>query len=124
QQFAGGPVVNAPPWPTQPGAAWDYGPAIEYAGFWMRFAAAIIDGLVVGFAGGMVAGVIFAAVGSGGRNSDADGAAVILAQLLMQGIGWLYFAILESSATQATLGKMALGLKVTDTEGQRIGFGK
>ena len=37
---------------------------------------------------------------------------------------WLYYALLESSSWQATLGKMALGLQVTDLEGRRIGFGR
>jgi uncharacterized RDD family membrane protein YckC len=31
---------------------------------------------------------------------------------------------LESSSMQATLGKMALGLKVTDLNGKQISFGK
>jgi len=39
-------------------------------------------------------------------------------------LGWVYFAIMESSSTQGTLGKMALGIKVTDLEGSRVGFGK
>ena len=38
--------------------------------------------------------------------------------------GWLYSALMESSANQGTLGKMALGLRVTDLEGRRISFGK
>jgi len=38
--------------------------------------------------------------------------------------GWLYFAVLESSAMQATPGKLALGLYVADVNGRRIGFGK
>jgi uncharacterized RDD family membrane protein YckC len=37
---------------------------------------------------------------------------------------WLYFALMESSTWQATLGKKALGLEVTDLEGKRIGFGR
>jgi uncharacterized RDD family membrane protein YckC len=37
---------------------------------------------------------------------------------------WLYFAALESSAWQATVGKRTLGLQVTDLEGRRIGFGR
>jgi uncharacterized RDD family membrane protein YckC len=36
----------------------------------------------------------------------------------------LYGAYWESSARQATLGKQALGLKVTDLEGKRLRFGK
>ena len=37
---------------------------------------------------------------------------------------FVYFAWLEGSRWQATLGKMALGLRVTDPEGARIGFGR
>jgi uncharacterized RDD family membrane protein YckC len=39
-------------------------------------------------------------------------------------LDWLYSALLESSSRQATVGKMALGLIVTDMEGQRISFGR
>jgi uncharacterized RDD family membrane protein YckC len=39
-------------------------------------------------------------------------------------INWLYFTILESSPKQATLGKMALGIVVTDLNGNRISFGR
>jgi uncharacterized RDD family membrane protein YckC len=35
---------------------------------------------------------------------------------------WLYEALLLSSPWQATLGKLALGLRVTDEYGQRISF--
>ena len=37
-------------------------------------------------------------------------------------IGWLYYAGMESSARQATLGKGLLGLRVTDLDGDRISF--
>lgn len=36
--------------------------------------------------------------------------------------GWLYEALMTSSSKQATLGKMALSLKVTDKEGRRLSF--
>jgi uncharacterized RDD family membrane protein YckC len=39
-------------------------------------------------------------------------------------LNWLYYALLESSAWQGTLGKKALGLEVTDLQGRRIGFGR
>jgi uncharacterized RDD family membrane protein YckC len=39
-------------------------------------------------------------------------------------VNWIYEASLESSSYQATLGKMALGLKVTDLEGRRISFAR
>jgi uncharacterized RDD family membrane protein YckC len=39
-------------------------------------------------------------------------------------VSWLYSALMERSSKQATLGKMALGIRVTDLDGNRIGFGK
>ena len=38
-------------------------------------------------------------------------------------VQWLYFAGMESSARQATLGKSVMSLRVTNYEGQRISFG-
>ena len=37
-------------------------------------------------------------------------------------VQWLYFAVMESSAKQATLGKMAVGIRVTDLAGNRVSF--
>jgi uncharacterized RDD family membrane protein YckC len=37
---------------------------------------------------------------------------------------WLYFAYLESGEKQATWGKQALGIYVTDLAGQRVTFGR
>ena len=37
---------------------------------------------------------------------------------------WLYFALLESSPWQATVGKKILGLKVVHLDGSRISFGR
>ena len=43
--------------------------------------------------------------------------------VLMVGV-WLYYALMECSTWQGTLGKKALGLYVTDMEGNRISFGR
>ena len=48
----------------------------------------------------------------------------ILLSLVFSILQWLYYAICESSAWQATLGKKILDLRVTDLEGGRIGFGR
>ena len=37
---------------------------------------------------------------------------------------WLYFALQESSARQATVGKRAMNIHVTDLLGRRISFGQ
>ena len=39
-------------------------------------------------------------------------------------VNWLYFALMESSSKGATLGKMAIGIRVTDLQGRRISFGR
>lgn len=37
-------------------------------------------------------------------------------------VTWLYYALMECSLRKATLGKIALGIKVIDLHGNRIGF--
>jgi uncharacterized RDD family membrane protein YckC len=95
---------------------------VQYAGFWLRFCALFIDYVIV-WIGTFVVGfaVGFAIVGAGGRIDDG---VTILLQLFGVVLVWLYFALQESSAAQATLGKRALGLKVTDGYGNRISFGR
>jgi len=85
---------------------------VSYAGFWKRVAASLIDGIICAIAGAMVGAIL----GVAGATRVAP-----LAGLL---IGWLYSALLESSPNQATWGKMALGIKVTDLNGERISFGR
>jgi uncharacterized RDD family membrane protein YckC len=47
----------------------------------------------------------------------------ILIDFLARSMGsWLYFAMLESSHWQATIGKRIMGIKVTTLEGGRIAF--
>lgn len=90
--------------------------ATVYAGFWRRFAAFIIDGLLLS------AVSVPLTLGIGG--DDPYGAAGSGANSISTVIGWLYYALMESSSKQGTLGKMALGIVVTDLDGRRIGFGK
>jgi uncharacterized RDD family membrane protein YckC len=87
-----------------------------YAGFWRRVAAFIIDGLLLS------AVTVPLSLAIGGE--DAYTAGSTTASSISTAISWLYYALMESSARQATLGKMALGIIVTDLEGRRIGFGK
>lgn len=77
-----------------------------YAGFWKRFVALLIDG------------VILAIIGALANLLLADWLASTIGVLL----GWLYFAYMESSTSQATFGKQAMGIYVTDINGQRISF--
>jgi len=111
---------------------------VRYAGFWLRFIAYIIDDLIMGFAGFLISipfigGVIFSAIGIGenveSTENTVKGIAGILGSviglvMLLVILGWLYYALMESSKNQATLGKMALGLKVTDLEGNPVSFAR
>jgi uncharacterized RDD family membrane protein YckC len=66
-------------------------------------------------------GVVVAATGS---DETIVGVAAVALYGLALPLNWLYFAILESSVWQGTLGKQALKLVVTDAHGDRIGFGR
>lgn len=98
-------------------------------GFWRRTLAYILDGIILNIAGSIVGFVLGIGVGAG-MQSPGSGADVIAAMggfsgaILSLVMSWLYFALMESSSHQATVGKLALGLIVTDTEGRRIGFGR
>ena len=94
-----------------------------HAGFWRRVAAYFIDAFIVGIAAWIVGIVLILGVGAtGGINAMI--AASALNYVVMIAIYWLYFALQESSATQATLGKRAFGLKVTDDHAHRISFAR
>ena len=49
---------------------------------------------------------------------------LIFGTVLWLAIAWIYFAVFEASRKQGTLGKLAVGIKVTDLNGNRIGFGR
>jgi len=101
----------------------------RYGGFWMRFAAAIIDGLLLGIVVWPVGLVFGLMVGIAGHRVSMPDVGVHLVSgitlwTLFIAAGWIYEASMESSARQATVGKMALGLKVTDEGGRRISFAR
>ena len=94
---------------------------VQYAGFWRRVAAALIDYVTVQI---VVSAVSIGALGFAFAPSRlATAASVIVDVVTLVGV-WLYHALMESSSLQATLGKMALGIVVTDLEGKRISFGR
>ncbi|MGH8184093.1 MAG: RDD family protein [Rhodanobacteraceae bacterium] len=98
-----------------------------HAGFWRRALAYLIDGLILSplfvvlylRVAGMAA--VPALVQPGGMVPFRWLPSLWLPCFV---IAWLYFALCEASAWQATPGKLALGLKVTDECGRRIGFGR
>lgn len=122
-----------------------------YAGFWRRFAAYLIDQLLLGAVHFVLFIPLYFFFGLGiftlenfeeyedfsnvtvfQYYDDDLNVAVITAVILLVlvisvvslVIQWLYYSLMESSAKQATLGKMALGIKVIDMDGNRIKFGR
>ncbi|MCA9310858.1 MAG: RDD family protein [Phycisphaerales bacterium] len=105
-------------------------PSLHYVGFWLRFVAVIIDGIVISVVLGivmviwmMVIMLVASASGSHGP-SAAGGALLLLLSLLLYLVLFLipilYKAFMESSSLQATVGKLAIGAKVVDRHGERI----
>jgi uncharacterized RDD family membrane protein YckC len=97
-----------------------------YAGFWIRFAAYLIDNLILSVVScplGFGIGLIGAAVEVDPNSPEWAGINVLLNGVVVLA-SWLYFALMESSSWQGTVGKKLLKLKVVDTDGSPIGFGK
>lgn len=129
------PPPAAPPAPSAPGYGYAVSPpplpapVPSYAGFWVRFVGWLIDGILLFVVGGVTHAVIRLAAGAPlwPLWREARGAGMGLGcgeNLVGIVVWWLYHALLESSPSQATIGKMALGMKVTDMTGRRIDFAR
>ncbi len=133
------PYAIAEPSPYAPpqarvdeGSAVVAGGRVVYAGLWKRFAASFIDSFVTTAASYALLipfGLIFGLGASGMMNSSSDpfagGASIAfigLMYLIMLVLPAVYFGWMHASSHQASLGKMAVGIKVVRGDGQAIGF--
>jgi len=117
-----GPAASPPPpvWDAQPVG----GQPTGYAGFWIRFVAYLLDAILLNIVFGVIAAVV------GINLIPADPTTINPEDISKMGglelaavvVSWLYFALMESSARGATVGKMILGLRVVDDQGARISF--
>lgn len=111
----------------------------KYAGFWLRFVAYIIDKILISVVQWMVIlpvlgalGISIATMENMDYMSEEDAIGMVIGMvstmigsiLVAYVIELIYFSIMESSKHQATIGKIALGLKVTDTNGKALDFGR
>jgi len=111
----------------------------KYAGFWWRFLAIIIDGLILGVVKWIVITPILGVIGFGAYQVASSGemnegaaigmigafaGAMMMVWVFTLLAGWLYFSLMESSKFQGTVGKLALGIIVTDGDGNKISFGR
>jgi uncharacterized RDD family membrane protein YckC len=122
------PAVR-PPYARQTSAA----RPLAYAGFWLRLVAWIIDYIIINIALSFITLPLMATGSLRGwmihppqspEELAAFFSSVLKLFILALAFNWLYFALLESSAWQATIGKKTLGLEVTDLAGQRISFAR
>jgi len=108
---------------------------IVLAGFWRRVAANVIDGLIINTVSSIVLLIlapifgigllgIFGLPGDGVGHPEALGAGFMLFQVVFQLLALIltgtYYVWLHSSLNMATLGKMAVGIKVVRPDGERI----
>ena len=104
---------------------------IDYGGFWRRVGAALVDMIILVtvltvlqwlFAPETITRADYGGM-DGGAGTPGGGTIGWTWWYTVEVIAaWLYWAGMHSSAWQATLGKMILGMQVTDLDGQRISF--
>ncbi len=104
---------------------------VAYAGFGPRLLAFLIDSFVMVIPSVAVIMGAVALLGLKLPEPDAPllempgpARAFILTEGALFVLQWLYFAAMESSSWQGTLGKRALGIAVTDLNGERISFAR
>ena len=96
--------------------------SLDFAGFWIRFGAKFIDGLIVTVINLVVGFVLGFAMGMGGFDgSEGDTTITLTAQLLNLLIAAVYSTYLVGRYG-ATLGKMACGLKVVRPDGGSVSY--
>lgn len=126
------PSAYAPPVPQGPVSATTF----DYAGFWQRFSAWMID-LIILMIPSMIAAYLLGGleaymhllnqVQAGADMSTAlrdYAAASESSQVASVVIGFIYYTVFEASKWQATPGKLALRLRVTDVNGHRVTLGR
>lgn len=92
----------------------------QYAGFWIRLLASLLDGVIL-----LVAAICIMVLTGVPMKHMMD-----FINVELEGYTWqqsmyvflslMYVILLPASTLQGTLGKAALGLKITDVNGERI----
>ncbi len=100
---------------------------VPFGGFWWRVLAYLIDWAVLNVATSMLGGLMgfgLALPMTGFGVDDQVMTGTVLGAALGGSflVNWLYSALMECSKLQATLGKLAVGLVVTDNQGRRLTF--
>jgi uncharacterized RDD family membrane protein YckC len=118
-QQPGGVPPYMPPAPYAPQGAPGYGmpvAAVAYAGFWRRFLALLIDGIILGIVGGILASILGLGSGSSGGGSVgfSFGTGGTLLNIILD---LIYFTLMIALVNGKTLGGMVLGIRVVPADG-------
>ena len=100
---------SAPPPPGYVPYGQHQGLQTDFAGFWIRFAASLLDGILIGVAVGIVGAILGAEAG--------------LRNLISIAAGVAYYGSLEGGATGQTLGKKVCAIRVVDASTGQPGIG-
>jgi len=112
----------------------------KYAGFWLRFVAYIIDYIILYVINLIIIAPVLGIIGISTPGAAMDMGsmtegdilqmvqtvlmAVVAGSIVLMIVNILYYTIMEASKFQGTVGKIALGLKVTDSDGNKLDFVK
>lgn len=108
----------------------------KYAGFWLRFVAYIIDYIILYVINLIIIAPVLGMVGMGAASMDFQSMtegdiitmvtsilmAVVAGSIVLMVVNLLYYTLMEASKFQGTVGKIVLGLKVTDKDGGKVSF--
>jgi len=100
---------------------------LRYAGFWIRFAAHVLDGIFLSL---ITYAVIIPVSFLAGRSASTDPAAAILAMMgmmsvsLFQFVAAFLYTVIAVWKWGATPGKMICGLRIVRSDGSRLSFGR
>jgi len=98
-----------------------------YGGFWRRFCARFVDGIILGLVSMLAGALIGGIFGATGMLRPGNVGGALLLQVVVQlvgmaiGIGYEVYFIRKNDATP---GKMALGLKVLRADGSKLSVGR
>ena len=96
------------------------------ANFWWRLLALLIDTTIIYafiIAGIAFMDIVLVFIGKKVLDGDDNDTTTVLTLIFLL-VNLFYFSLMESSRKQATIGKIACGLKVVDENGFRISFSK
>ena len=108
-----------------------------YGGFWRRVAAYLADGIILTVLLGIIYtlavllldfSLFMTLYMNPAQANESNIKQFMLQALALNLLGntgmWLYYALFEASRLQGTPGRLLLGMKVTDKNGNRISFGR